>query len=141
MKLFFRERFNIPLDGNKLFFDGKPVLGHTKTVRGILSSLLSTCLVAWAIGVPAAIGALASCSAMTGDLLSSFIKRRFSIPSSKSVPVLDQLPESLLPLVMVKPYFNLAWRDVAIVLVAFFIIDLILSYLLARFCTNSGANL
>ena len=42
---------------------------------------------------------------------------------------------------MVKPYFNLAWRDVAIVLVAFFIIDLILSYLLARFCTNSGANL
>ena len=140
MNLFFREHLNAPLDGNRLFFDGKPVLGHTKTIRGVLSSLLFTTLVALAIGAPATVGTLASCGAMTGDLLSSFTKRRFGIPSSKSAPVLNQLPESLLPVIMVNSYFNPAWSDAVIVLVAFFIVDLALSYLLARCFAKSRTH-
>jgi len=140
MKLFFHKHFDVPLDGNKLFFDGKPIFGHTKTVRGILSSLILTSLMALAIGVPATQGSFVSGYAMTGDLLSSFTKRRFGIPSSKSTPVLDQLPESLLPLLMVKSYFNLAWGDAVIVLASFLIIDLVLSFLLARFYENSGTH-
>jgi len=137
-KLFFRNHFDVPLDRNKLFYDDKPFFGHTKTIRGILSSLFFTSLLALAIGVPVAIGVLISCSAMTGDLLSSFIKRRLGIPSSNSAPVLDQLPESLLPLLMVNSYFSLSWSDAVIVLLSFFIADLVLSYLLARFYENVG---
>ena len=54
--------------------------------------------------------------------------------------MLDQLPESLLPLLMVNTYFNLAWIDAVIVLLAFFIVDLVLSYLLARFYENVGGR-
>jgi CDP-archaeol synthase len=139
-RLFFRNHFDIPLDCNKLFYDDKPFFGHTKTVRGILSSLFLTSLMAFAIDVPVAIGVLISCYAMTGDLLSSFFKRRLAIPSSQSAPVLDQLPESMLPLLMVNSYFNLGWTDAVIVLLAFFIVDLVLSYLLARFYENVGTR-
>ena len=107
-RLFFRNHFDIPLDCNKLFYDDKPFFGHTKTVRGILSSLFLTSLMAFAIDVPVAIGVLISCYAMTGDLLSSFFKRRLAIPSSQSAPVLDQLPESMLPLLMVNSYIELS---------------------------------
>lgn len=139
MMLFFRSHFSTPLDINKSFLDGKPVFGHTKTFRGILSSLLFTSLMALAIGIPATLGAVVSIFAMLGDLLSSFIKRRFDIPTSRSAPLLDQLPESSLPLLVVKSHFDLIWEEVAIILIVFFIIDLILSYLLVKFYENAGS--
>ena len=140
MRLFFRNHFSTPLDINKTFLDGKPVFGHTKTFRGILSSLLFSSLMAMAIGIPATLGAEVSIYAMSGDLLSSFIKRRLDIPSSKSAPLLDQLPESSLPLFAVRSQFDLVWQDVTIILIVFFIIDLILSYLLAKFYKNAGSK-
>jgi CDP-diglyceride synthetase len=140
MRLLFRSHFSTPIDINKSFLDGKPVFGHTKTFRGILTSLLFTSLMAIAIDIPVSLGAVVSVYAMLGDLISSFIKRRLDIPSSRSAPLLDQLPESSLPLLAVRSHFDLAWEEVTIILIVFFITDLILSYLLAKFYENTGSK-
>lgn len=132
MKMILQERFDYPLDGNRSFIDGRPVFGHTKTVRGILSSLLITSLVALVIGIPAMIGAIVGLNAMLGDLLSSFIKRRLGIRSSKMALGLDQIPESLLPMLVVRSYFRLSWNDILVVMTAFFILELVLSHLFNR---------
>ena len=46
----FGERFNRPLDGGKTFIDGAPIFGSTKTVRGLLASLLMSAAGAAAAG-------------------------------------------------------------------------------------------
>ena len=45
---------------------------------------------------------------MLGDLLSSFLKRRFSFTSGDAVPGLDQIPEGLLPFILISPYYSLS---------------------------------
>lgn len=132
MQIIFHERFGYPLDGNRTFIDGRPVFGRTKTVRGLLASLGITTLMASAMGISAAIGALIAIAAMTGDLLSSFIKRRLAIPSGKMALGLDQIPESILPLLAVRIYFELSWSDISIIMAAFFILESVLSSLFIK---------
>jgi hypothetical protein len=72
----------------------------------------------------ASVGLAFGLLALCGDLASSFVKRRMSMRSGYSAPLLDQLPESLLPLIV----FNgaLALTDVAVfgTAVVFTILDL-----------------
>jgi len=64
---------------------------------------------------------------MLGDLLASFIKRRIGLASSTSVPLLDQLPESLIPAVLARDGLQLAWPDVAVLVASFTVLDLVLT--------------
>jgi hypothetical protein len=95
-------RWNWPLDGGHNFVDGRPLLGPSKTIRGALAALMTCVLVAPAVGLPLVAGALLAAGAMTGDALSSFIKRRLGIPSSGQAFGLDQVPEALVPLLLVQ---------------------------------------
>ena len=45
---------------------------------------------------------------MLGDLFSSFLKRRLSFTSGDAVPGLDQIPEGLLPFLLIAPYYSLS---------------------------------
>jgi predicted MPP superfamily phosphohydrolase len=56
---------------------------------------------------------------MTGDLLSSFIKRRLGQPSGNVSPGLDQLFEGLLPLAVLAGYHSLSSAEVAVLLAIF----------------------
>lgn len=132
IKIILQDRLNYPLDGGLLFIDKRPFFGHTKTIRGILSSLAATTLAALFIGIPAFIGATFALCAMFGDLSSSFIKRRLGIPSSKMTLGLDQIPESILPLLAVKSHLGLGWNDVFVIMAAFGIIELGFSYMWLR---------
>jgi len=96
-------RWNAPLDGGLKLPDQHPVLGKSKTIRGVLASVLATALLAPLFGFSPATGAGFACLAMLGDTCSSFIKRRLGIASSHFVLLLDQLPESLLPLWFMQP--------------------------------------
>ena len=87
-----------PLDGNIKFVDGRPLFGTSKTVRGILVSIFITLASAPLLGLTLKLGLVVSTMAMAGDLFSSFLKRRLGLqPSSRAVG-LDQIPESLFPL-------------------------------------------
>lgn len=127
-----KHRFQAPLDGGSKLIDGEPVLGHSKTIRGIVCSLLATTIVAPLLGLPWVIGFVVSGAAMLGDVLSSFIKRRLKLSASSQAVGIDQLPESLLPLLACVPLLALSLADIAIVVCAFVICEIVFSKVLFK---------
>lgn len=113
------ERFQRPLDGGRLWFDGQPIFGKNKTIRGILFSLLGGMIVSPIVGVSWWVGGLAALLAMSGDLLSSFIKRRFKSPSGTNIFVLDQLFESLFPALFLSRYLEINQLQTVLVVLCF----------------------
>ena len=132
-KKLFGARFAWPLDGDAHWFDGRPVFGHSKTVRGIAVGIAAPALLAWLLGHPAWQGAAIGATAMAGDLMSSFCKRRMKLAPSSQALGLDQIPEALLPALVARGWFGLSLLDVALVVLAFFCLELLLSKLLYRF--------
>jgi CDP-diglyceride synthetase len=98
--------YSYPLDGNLTFADGRPVFGRSKTIRGVALAVLVTTASASLIGLGWRIGLLVGSFAMAGDLFSSFCKRRLGLPSSSRASGLDQIPESLLPLLACRDRFT-----------------------------------
>ncbi len=132
-KKIFGNRFVYPLDGGRRWVDGQPLFGASKTLRGILLSLIVTSALAPLFGVTWRIGMVAAAAAMTGDLVSSFIKRRMKLPPSSQALGLDQIPESLFPLITCAHPLGLSIADIAIGVAIFFIGELLLSRLLFKF--------
>src|ERR1700737_813961 len=97
-KKIFGSRFAAPLDFSVTFVDGRPVFGSSKTIRGIVTEILAAKDCAPLIGLDLTIAAIVACTSMAGDLFSSFVKRRLKLPPSSQALGLDQIPESLLPL-------------------------------------------
>ena len=136
------DRWQSPLDAGMHFIDGKPLFGATKTWRGILAACLLTSPAAWIMNLSLLSGLLIAVCAMLGDLLSSFIKRRLGMPSSSRALGLDQIPESLLPLLLVKLFApallppplqaELTWTLVWQIVAMFFVAELLLSRILHR---------
>src|SRR5690349_13242344 len=112
-KKVFGNWFARPLGAGITFIDGRPLLGRSKTVRGILASLLVTTVGALVIGVSPGIGAAVAVTAMAGDLFSSFIKRRLALAPSSQAIGLDQVPESLVPLLACRTALSLTAADIA----------------------------
>jgi hypothetical protein len=131
-KKIFGSRFALPLDAGIIFFDGRPFFGTSKTIRGIVVSILITTAIAPFIGLDLTIGAIVASSAMAGDLLSSFVKRRLNFPPSSQALGLDQVPESLFPMLACRDALSLTIADIALGVGIFFIGELILSRLLFR---------
>jgi len=131
-KKIFGPRFSFPMDAGTVFFDGRPLFGPSKTIRGILVSVLITTASAPLIGLDLTIGAIVAGAAMAGDLFSSFLKRRLSAPPSSQVLGLDQVPESLFPMLACRDALSLTIADIALGVGIFFIGALILSRFLFR---------
>jgi len=121
-----------PVDGGLAFVDGRPLLGASKTLRGLAFSVVATSAVAPLIGLPWRIGTLVGVMAMVGDLLSSFLKRRIGIPPSGRALGLDQIPESLLPLLACMLFLPLTALDVLLATLIFFAGALLLSRLMFK---------
>jgi CDP-2,3-bis-(O-geranylgeranyl)-sn-glycerol synthase len=69
---------------------------------------------------------------MASDLLSSFAKRRLGLPPSSQAIGLDQIPESLFPLIAARLLLPLGALDIAIATMLFFAGELLLSRLLYK---------
>jgi CDP-2,3-bis-(O-geranylgeranyl)-sn-glycerol synthase len=82
------------------------------------------------VGLTVETGALVGLSAMAGDMLSSFVKRRLRLASSAEAPGLDQVPESLLPMLAVKGLLGLSALDILVAVGGFWIGELLVSRLL-----------
>jgi CDP-2,3-bis-(O-geranylgeranyl)-sn-glycerol synthase len=127
-----KNRFGAPLDGGLNLCDGRPLFGASKTVRGLVLSLASTALIAPPLGFSWVIGAELAATSMLGDLLSSFVKRRLGRPLHSPVFGLDQVPESLLPLLVLRDTLGLTMPGIALTVVLFVALELILSRLLFK---------
>lgn len=120
-------RLALPLDGGLRVWDGRPLFGHAKTLRGVIAAIAAATLTAWLLGVAPLAGALAGATAMLADLGSSFLKRRLGLAPSDRAPGLDQIPESLLPALVVAPYLELSLLDALAASAAFFVLEVLIS--------------
>lgn len=93
-------RFALPLDGGLRLADGEYLLGPHKTLRGLLAAIAASTILARLLGLPAGLGGAVGLAAMMGDAATSFLKRRRRLGSGDRAGVLDQLPETLLPLLV-----------------------------------------
>jgi CDP-2,3-bis-(O-geranylgeranyl)-sn-glycerol synthase len=84
------------------------------------------------IGLDWVVGSVVALTAMIGDLFSSFVKRRLGMADSSQFTGLDQIPESLLPLLVCMFLLPLTLIDVAIVTTIFFVGALVLSRILFK---------
>jgi CDP-2,3-bis-(O-geranylgeranyl)-sn-glycerol synthase len=69
---------------------------------------------------------------MVGDALSSFVKRRLGITPSGRATGIDQIPEALLPLLVIRGTLGLSWLQVAVITLVFFALEIPLARLLFR---------
>lgn len=116
-------RWSQPLDGGARFIDGRPLLGKSKTWRGLAAAVVACTVAAPLLGFNADHGALAGLLAMAGDAISSFIKRRRGLEPSAQAFGLDQVPEALLPLLALRPGLELSWVLVGGVTLAFLLLE------------------
>jgi len=133
LRLAMGKRYAWPLDGGLTLRDGHRLFGSSKTLRGIAASLVATSGVAWLLGYAPYLGAGIAAAAMLGDLLSSFIKRRLGLASSHDVYGLDQIPESLFPVLLYREPVGLTWVELIPLILAFFVLDVILTAWLHKF--------
>jgi CDP-diglyceride synthetase len=128
----FKQVFAFPIDGGATFFDGQPLFGPSKTLRGVVLSLAVTSVLAPLVGLAWPIGTLVAFMAMVGDLLSSFLKRRLGLASADKAIGLDHIPEALLPLLACAFFLPLNLLDVLVVTVLFVVGALLFSPLLFK---------
>ncbi len=124
-------RWQIPIDGGRQFA-GQPLLGSTKTWRGLLAGIFLPALLAPAFGIDWLAGALIGAAALSGDLLSSLIKRRRKLPPSAPFWPLDQIPESLFPALLAIPLLGLSGPGAVAVALVFVLLAPLISRLLHR---------
>ena len=125
-------RWEFPLDGGLRFPDGRPLLGKSKTVRGVVLSLFITTATAVLLGYSWTLGVTFAAASMAGDALSSFVKRRLNVPPSSQALGLDQIPEALLPLWLCREALGLDSWSVLILVALFLVGELLLSRLMYR---------
>lgn len=130
-------RLDRPLDGG-VAFRGQPLLGAHKTVRGLVVGVVAAVAVAllqrraaeadgfwaglsefpYAEHSPFLWGGLLGGGALLGDLVKSFIKRRFGIQPGQRWFPWDQLDLIVGALVLGRLLYPFSWATVAVVLVA-----------------------
>jgi CDP-2,3-bis-(O-geranylgeranyl)-sn-glycerol synthase len=122
----------VPLDGGVKFLDGQPLFGASKTIRGIAASIVLTALIGVSLGFDVSLGASLAGLSMLGDLASSFVKRRMGLEVHAQAFGLDQIPEALLPLLVLREGLRLAWSDIVLLVLAFMVLGVLLSRVLHK---------
>jgi CDP-2,3-bis-(O-geranylgeranyl)-sn-glycerol synthase len=119
-----------PLDAGLRLGDGQRLFGRSKTVRGVVLSIVATSAFAPLLGIAYTTGMLVAVAAMAGDLLSSFTKRRLHLQSSTMFIGLDQIPECLLPAIAARDALSLSLIDILLAAVIFLFGELAVSRVL-----------
>jgi CDP-2,3-bis-(O-geranylgeranyl)-sn-glycerol synthase len=126
-------RYSYPVDCRLTFADGRPLLGRSKTFRGVVLAVAVTAAAAPLVGLAWDVGLLVGGFAMAGDVFSSFCKRRLNLPSSSRASGLDQVPESLFPALACRNLLGLTTADIVVCIVVFFVGEIVLSRVLYAF--------
>lgn len=126
------KRWAWPVDNKLELRDGHRLFGNTKTWRGLGSAIFFATLVAFLSGIEPLTGTLFGALTMAGDLLASFIKRRIGCAESSRARGLDTVPESLLPILLLKEPLALSLIDIMLIVALFFLIEECISPVLYR---------
>lgn len=127
-----RERWSAPIDGGRLWRDRRPLLGGSKTWRGLVVGTFCCTVYSVLVGLGALFGVIFGVLALTGDLLSSFIKRRRGLVASARAIGLDQIPEAAVPMLLAVFWLSLGWLSALAVVVLFVVANILCSPMLFR---------
>lgn len=119
-----QSRWRAPLDGGAELADGSRLLGDHKTWRGLALGVLGCAVAARLLGRPLLLGAAFGALALGADAASSFTKRRLGLRPGTEIPGLDQLPEALVPLLVLARPLGLRLTDAVAVASVFMLLDL-----------------
>lgn len=119
----FGRRWAAPLDFGMVLKDGQRLFGSHKTWWGLIAAAAASGWLAAALGVGFLLGAAFGAASMAGDALSSTIKRRLRREPGAELPLLDQVPEAMLPLALFGPALGLGFLAMAGVTLAFTLLD------------------
>lgn len=119
-----RNRWAAPLDFGWVLPDGERLFGSHKTWRGLACGVAACVCAGSLLGVAPAIGAGFACASLLSDALSSAAKRRMRLEPGTEYPGLDQAAETLVPLALFAGPLALNWIEVAVVGVAFSVLDI-----------------
>jgi CDP-2,3-bis-(O-geranylgeranyl)-sn-glycerol synthase len=125
-------RWENPIDAGRRLRDGRPLLGSSKTWRGLAAALAATTAAAPLLGLPWTTGLAAGALSMGGDLIASFSKRRLGYAPSDRAPLLDSIPEALLPALGLRTSLALGWVEALAVVALFALVVRAVSPLLYR---------
>ena len=132
LKLLLLNRYSRPIDGGLVLRDGNRLLGPSKTWRGVAIAILVPACLSSLMGLSWRAGALVGATAMAGDCMASFLKRRLGFAASSMALGLDQIPESLLPAILIRAYAQVTAIDIFMVVFIFFVGELVLSRVFFR---------
>ncbi len=113
-----------PLDGGVKLPDGSRVLGDHKTWRGLFMGIIACAGVARILQQPLLLGAAFGALSLAADAASSFFKRRLRLRPGSEIPGVDQLPEALVPLLVLSQPLGLRVIDALGVAIVFMLLDL-----------------
>ena len=126
-------RWAWPVDFGLSLPDRRRLLGDSCSWRGLVAAIAATAVTAWLLDLGFGFGAALGALAMSGDMLSSFVKRRLGLPPGSMALVLDQVPESLLPLLWARQALVLDAYQVLGLTLSFLVLELVLSRILYRY--------
>lgn len=116
-------RWAAPIDLGVRLKDGRRLLGSHKTWRGAAAAVAGCAIAAELLQLHWWLGAAFGALSMSGDSLSSAWKRRRGYAPGREMPGLDQLPEALLPLAVLRASLGLGWAEIALVVMVFAVLD------------------
>ncbi len=128
----FKTRYAWSIDFGVVFFDQYPLFGHSKTWRGLFSAVFMTGILAVLLGMAIQTGVFFGIWVMLGDLSASFMKRRLGYIESSRSRMLDTLPESVLPILVLHEQLGLTLFTGILSIMLFVILEILLSPLLYR---------
>jgi hypothetical protein len=119
----FGSRWSAPLDCGVTLSDGRRLLGSHKTWRGLVAAILGCGIAAVLLKMPWWLGMELAGLSMLGDAISSALKRRRGREPGQDDIGLDQLPEALAPLVVLRHALSLGWKEIVLATTVFAILD------------------
>ncbi|MBA1158808.1 CDP-archaeol synthase [Microvirga mediterraneensis] len=129
LKRILGDRFAVPIDFGLTWLDGQPLLGSSKTFRGLAVAIAATAIVAAMLKFGWRLGAEIAFMSMMGDVAASFLKRRLGLEPHARAFGLDQIPEALLPLVILRRPLGLSGLEIVLLVMAFILLEIWLSRL------------
>ena len=131
-RILLRDRWNTPVDFGLKWTDQRFLFGPHKTWRGVFFSVSGGALLGGLTAMGALNGFWTGFYSMLGDIFSSFLKRRTGIASGGGAPGLDQVPESLLPVLVLRERLGLDFLDVCAVVFLFSVLEYLISPILYK---------
>lgn len=127
--LIFGSEFAAPLDCRITFRDGSRLLGDHKTWRGLVSAAVACGAMTQSFGLGFFRGAAFGTLALLGNAAASFVKRRMRLAPGTELLGLDQLPEAVVPLLILQRPLGLGFGECLVIAAIFAALDVVVTKL------------